>query len=79
MSTKITELPRVITTQNSDLVIVEVMNPNGSSKTSTITVGDFKGSEIKGPFENDFDAEIGGVAIMGVYYTSEGNLRIRLV
>ena len=82
---KFSELPVAQTAATTDRLVL-VYNVigntavgNGSPQTQTIALSNLVSSVIIGPYDTDTAAQTGGVALHGLYYTSLGVVKIRLV
>ncbi len=76
-SKKVIELPVITVLSANDRIVVEQISSN-SSTTSTITVDNLKKQIIKGPYVSDSAANTAGIAIGQLYYTSAGDVKVRL-
>lgn len=74
---KIPELSAVTNVADTDLFIVEQVSGN-TSTTFKITGLNLKKSFIKGPYADDATANTAGVSIGTLYYTSGGDVKVRL-
>jgi hypothetical protein len=74
----IPELPTKTSIGANDYLIVESV-VGSNSVTSKVTGTNAFKSVVSGPFEDDEEAEDGGVAIGTLYYTSNGSVKVRLV
>jgi hypothetical protein len=76
-SKKTSELTIATSLSPTDRLVV-LTNPAASAQTMTITLDNFTKSLIRGPFTNDTAAAANSVVVGGVYYKSDGTLKIRL-
>lgn len=73
---KLTELTALTSLASGDLFIVEDVSAN---TTKSVTMSVLKGAVVSGPYANDSAANTGGVAVGQMYYTSAGDVKVRLV
>ena len=76
-SKKVSELPITTILSANDRIVV-LTNPAASAQTQTITLSDFGVNLIPGPFTSDSAAGANSVNLGGVYYRTDGTVRIRL-
>lgn len=69
---KVSELVIANTVVTGDRLVIYRPNVNPAVRTIAFT------NIIPGPFANNAAANIGGVALKGLYYDSSGNVKIRL-
>lgn len=75
---KVPELPGTNSVESTDLFVVEKVSGN-TSVTSKITGTHLRKAMVRGPYINDSTAASYGVQIGEMYYTAEGNVKVRLV
>jgi hypothetical protein len=76
-SKKTSQLTITTTLSANDRVVV-LTNPGASAQTQTIALSDFGVGLIPGPFTSDTTAGANSVNVGGVYYRTDGTVRIRL-
>lgn len=74
---KVPDLPATTSLANTDLIIVEKVSGN-TSVTSKITATNLRKTVVRGPYANDSAANTAGVAVGEMYYTSGGDVKVRL-
>lgn len=72
---RVFELPTVTSITANDYIMVE-KNTGNSYTTSKISGQNLH--KIKGPYEDDSEANTNSVSIGELYYTSTGTVRVRL-
>lgn len=75
---KVPELIANTTVTTNDLFIIEKVVGN-TSTTCKITGTNLRKAMVQGPFADDSAANTGGVSIGELYYTSAGDVKVRLV
>lgn len=75
---KIPELPEKTSIGSDDLFIVESVIGSNSS-TCKMSGDNLKKSIVSGPYDDDSSAEVNGIQIGQLYYTSTGDVKVRLV
>ena len=77
---KITDLTSIGTTNTSivsgDLFIVEDISAN---TTKSATLATLRKAVVQGPYANDSIANTAGVELGQLYYTSNGDVKVRIV
>ena len=71
------ELPTANTIGSSDRLVFLYQANASSPSTRTITRANFIKNVVPGPYTNDTNASVAGVAVLGLYYDSTGLVRIR--
>lgn len=76
---KITELTSIGTANTSiasgDLFIIEDVSAN---TTKSATLSTLRKAVVQGPYANDSVANTNGVALGQLYYTGDGNVKVRI-
>lgn len=75
---KFSELPEKTTIGSNDLLVIEGVS-GANSVTSRITGSNLKKQIVSGPYNDDSSANTGGIEIGQLYYTSSGDVKVRLV
>ena len=76
---RIADLNTANTLASTDRVVV-LVNPSNTANVLTISVNNFVlsiGNTMPGPFANDATANTGGVIIKGLYFDTNGFVRLR--
>ncbi len=85
MSTRARKIPNLsaaTTVSNTDLFLIEVVGANTSTTkhiTGTLLKQNIRKNLVPGPYANDSVANSsGGIVVGELYYTSSGDIKIRL-
>jgi hypothetical protein len=78
---KISDLTVATTLTSTDRVVV-LINPATTANVETISANSFMkslGPLISGPFTNDSVANTNGISLRGIYYDTNGIVRLRII
>lgn len=74
---RVSDLPTAANVALTDRLVV-LRQPNINPSVRTINVNNFISSTITGPYSDDANANSAGVPVKGLYYDSDGFVKIRL-